>query len=99
MLEKVFIPQIVWSVVVFTIPVNNGSVSVTYLFQLHGVPVVPTRASFSPCVGTRASLSPTEIGIMALTGATESLESHLVAVLALGAHTVAVSSTYFLVAI
>lgn len=54
----------------------------TYLLELLGVPLVPTRASFSVvvgiyptcrAVGTLGSLSPTAIGIDALTGAVDSL--------------------------
>lgn len=37
------------------------------------MPLVPTRASFSDCVGTLPSLSPTAIGALALAGATDSL--------------------------
>lgn len=54
-------------------PVYAGSVAVTNLFDVLGVPVVPARASFSPCVGILVSLSPTAIGRDALAGATESL--------------------------
>ena len=44
---------------------------VTYLFVPDGVPEVPGKARASVAVGTLVSLSPTKIGLVALTGATD----------------------------
>lgn len=71
---------------------------VTYLLLVLGVPLVPTRASFSLCVGTLPSLSPTAIGVAALTGATLIVVIPFVLVVASGEPAIAIPSTYALVA-
>lgn len=38
--------------------------SVTYLLEADGVPLVPARASFSHCVGSRVSVSDTARGVV-----------------------------------
>lgn len=71
---------------------------VTYLLLVLGVPLVPARASFSHCVGTRVSLSPTAIGLAALAGATLILVIPFTVVLASAPPAIATQSTYSLVA-
>jgi hypothetical protein len=71
---------------------------VTYLLLVLGVPLVPTRALFSSCVGTLQSLSPTNIGIVALTGATDTRQIPFTVVEESGEPAIATPSTYALVA-
>lgn len=71
---------------------------VTYLLLELGVPLVPARASFSSCVGTLPSLSPTAIGLEALAGAVDSFVIPFTVVEASAPPEIATQSTYALVA-
>lgn len=82
----------------FAVDVVDVSLLVTYLLEELGIPLVPARASFSSCVGTLPSLSPTKIGIVALTGATETLPIPLTVVDESGEPAIATPSTYAFVA-
>ncbi len=94
----VMLPPASLRATLFAVAAVAVSSFVTYLFVEEGVPEVPTRASFSPWVGTRGSFVPTTIGSVGATAATESLEIPYTVSVAFGEPAIAVSSTYFLVA-